>query len=174
MSKILFLAGIHGVGKSTLAEFLSHETGMEHFSSSELIKAHKKAPIDFERTVIDPEDNQSFLLNALDRVLSEHESIILDGHFTLWENDNVYSVPTSLFEAMPIAGIILLEEEPSEICSRLAIRDSRQWHVDDIDLKQKEEIKRAQEVSQHLKVPLLSSSEFKNNSLPIWIEACFS
>lgn len=37
-SNIIFIAGIHGVGKSTLCKKLSSRYNIEHYSASELIK----------------------------------------------------------------------------------------------------------------------------------------
>ena len=169
MSKILFLAGIHGVGKSTLAEFLSDETGMQHYSSSELIKAQKQAPVDIKRSVIDPEDNQSYLLKALDRVISEHQLLILDGHFTLWDGKKIYRVSRSLFEALPIAGVILLVGDPQDTSFRLQRRDSQRWSINDIISLQDEEISQAKATCHSLNLPFLIVDGSYDSDLLAWV-----
>lgn len=169
MSKILFLAGVHGVGKSTLAEFLSNETGMQFYSSSELIRAEKRAPVDSGKSVVDPEDNQNYLINAIIKIIANRESLILDGHFTLWGSNSIFNVPISLFERLPIAGSVVLFEEPEIICSRLRERDSKEWEVSDISHRQEMESVRADFISNNVHFPLLKIKAHQSDIVLAWI-----
>lgn len=169
MSSIVFLAGIHGVGKGTFARNLSNQLGLSHFSASDLIKAQKLAPVDEQKTVIDPDENQSHLLEAVKRIETAHQHYLLDGHFTLWQNQATFEIPISVFEELPISGIVLLTEQPSLIASRLMNRDGTSWDENLIQQRQAEEVSRANYVRSSLKTPMLTIQSSQYESAIEWI-----
>lgn len=169
MSSIVFLAGIHGVGKGTFARNLSNQLGLSHFSASDLIKAQKLAPVDEKKTVIDPERNQNYLLEAVKHIETVHQHFVLDGHFTLWQNQTTFEIPISVFEELPIAGIVLLTEQPTIIASRLMNRDGTPWDEDLIKQRQAKEVERANYVRSSLKTPMLTIQSSQYESAIEWI-----
>lgn len=174
MNSIVFLAGIHGVGKGTFARNLNSQLGLSHFAASDLIKAHKLAPVDEQKTVIDPDKNQSHLLEAIKRIEMVHQHFLLDGHFTLWQNQTTFEIPISVFEELPIAGIVLLTEQPTIIASRLMNRDGTRWDESLIQQRQEEEVSRANYVRNSLKAPMLTIQSSQYESAVEWIRELVS
>ncbi len=176
---IFFLAGVHGVGKGTLASKLARSTGLNCYSASGLIKERKRAPVDKAKTVIDPDENQTYLLDAVQELGSTHCHFILDGHFTLWGEDGVYDVPLSIFESLPIAGIIVLSESAATVAERLDSRDGNCIDTATLEAHLDAELDRARYVSRQLDIPMLEISSEQSGLAHQWIGAmtescCFS
>jgi adenylate kinase len=80
---VIFLGGVHGVGKSTLAA-LCKESGVEHLRASDLIKqASSEARFDERKRVKDVDGNQGILVRSLNARIDGGGKFLLDGHFTL-------------------------------------------------------------------------------------------
>ena len=45
--KVIFVAGIHAVGKSSACKFLSSETGIPHYTASQIIREEKASKKNF-------------------------------------------------------------------------------------------------------------------------------
>lgn len=83
-NKIIFIGGIHGVGKTSLCEELSNQIGTHYFSASKLIKRLKKDHCDNEnKAVKDIDGNQELLLTAINQYINKNIIVLLDGHFCL-------------------------------------------------------------------------------------------
>ena len=174
MRQIIFLAGIHGVGKSTLAKQLTDRTGIECFSASDLIRAEKNSPVDKSKSVLDPDSNQSLLLDAITTHTPKVSHFILDGHFTLWNNDKIFKVPLDVFEQLPLAGILILTNSSELIRSRLNERDDVYWELADISQKLKEEIDRGLFIAHSIGLPIkiLDLSKQPPKEAVEWVETC--
>lgn len=105
---IIFVGGIHGVGKTTICNNLSNELSIEHYSSSNLISMLDSERIKQDKRVEDIQDNQNMLLEAIKYFLDKDTFYLLDGHFCLINSDNIIQkVPVKVFELLGIKGIIL-------------------------------------------------------------------
>ena len=80
---LIFIAGVHGVGKGYLCSFAKDDFGVTHVSASELIKNNSNIKFDNSKLTATPDKNQSILLTALNALKSKVSNILLDGHFTL-------------------------------------------------------------------------------------------
>ncbi|MBZ6987667.1 AAA family ATPase, partial [Klebsiella pneumoniae] len=80
---LIFIAGVHGVGKGYLCSFAKDDFGVTHVSASELIKNNSNIKFDNSKLTTTPDKNQSILLTALNALKSKVSNILLDGHFTL-------------------------------------------------------------------------------------------
>lgn len=167
---IIFIAGVHGVGKGTLAKQVSKETGISCFTASDLIKESKRAPVDYQKNVIDAEKNQEYLVSMVLEKTIVHDPLILDGHFTLWSDQEVFSIPIAVFQNLPIQAIILVEEPPETVGSRLSVRDGSSKTVEQIAQALKRERDRAMLVQQELGVPMLTVSSNQSNKVSGWIQ----
>lgn len=158
---IIFLGGIHCVGKTTFSKKIKdHIPQIEILSCSEVLKwkdsSHKK--------VKDVSGNQSRLIANLVEVIDIDKPYLLDGHFCLLNDDNkVEKVSFDIFRDINPEMIVVLVEEPDIILGRLRDRDSREYARDTIELLASEELKHAQEVAQSIGVPIytLKASEYK-------------
>lgn len=154
-ARILFLAGIHGVGKGTLADYLSKKYVAPNYSSSTLIKLEKNKPVDSFKQVLGPIENQDYLVKALTNLDARNKRIILDGHFVLLTSEGFFEVPLSLFECLPLDSIILKTMDENVIHDRLLLRDGIAPEIDTLKEFQAKEVERAKEVASLLKIRLL-------------------
>lgn len=150
--KIIFVGGVHGVGKSTFADMIKSQYPMlESLSCSKIIKWENPAHKEVENVG----ETQNTLLSNLPYFIDQDKKYILDGHFCLLtERGGIERVPIEVFETMSPSMIVVLEEEPNVICQRLNQRDSHNYSLELITDFQKEEIKYATEVADTLGVPL--------------------
>lgn len=166
MKNSIFIAGIHGVGKTTFSKELKSKFNLPHYSASTLIKKFNASLFFADKRVTDVAGNQNVLINSIIQNVTE-EFYILDGHFTLMKEDNtIEEIPSSTFEKLHIKKTILLLEEPSIIYQRIANRDKKKiLSIDEIDKLQKCELEHAQLVCNNLSIPLVilkNSTEAKH------------
>lgn len=152
---VIFLAGIHGVGKGSLAGFLGERLELPRYSASSLIKAEKNKPVDLSKYVLEPELNQDFLVKSVRSLDVDKKLIILDGHCVLLNQDGFFDVPISTFQALPIVTIILKTLNADVIHQRLILRDNEAPELEVLEELQNREIKKANEIASMLDVKLL-------------------
>lgn len=148
---IVFVGGVHGVGKSTFANSIREKfPNMECLSCSTIIKWEN--PVNKE--VEDVSETQNTLLSNLSYFIDQDKSYILDGHFCLLtEQGAIERVPIDVFEAISPSMIVVLKEEPCTICKRLAERDSHYYSIELISEFQEKELNSAIEVAESLGIP---------------------
>lgn len=150
--KIIFVGGVHGVGKSTFAAMTKSKCAQVNLlSCSQIINwenpAHKEV-----RNVCETQNN---LLQNLPYFIDQDKNYILDGHFCLLtEQGGIERVPMDVFETISPSLIVVLKDEPSVICRRLNQRDLHNYSLELITDFQREEIKYAKEVADTIGVPL--------------------
>ena len=164
--KLIFLAGIHGVGKGYFSDFLSNVFDLEAYSASALIKAEKKRPVDHSKIAVDPEQNQDLLVAAFSRIKSEYEIALLDGHFVLMSDSGYFEVPIDTFRTLDIDLIILKTLDVDSIHSRLLGRDGESPGKAVLEEMQAREESRALHVARQLSIPIfqLKSDDFASST----------
>lgn len=156
--RVLFVAGVHGAGKTTLARSLATELECPFKSAGELLREKGVHPDQKVKTVRNVEGNQDALVAALDQLDLGNSVLILDGHFCLLNSDGlVQPVPMRTFQSMGLVGIILVEAEVGDVHDRLSVRDGTTISVETIAALQVEERTRARLVSEELHVPLFQT-----------------
>ncbi len=152
--RIVFIGGVHGVGKSHFCRNLVGKFDVEHMVASRIISQYIKQSDD--KTVPDVEKNQLILANELSNYNTMSRTILLDGHFCLLnEKSDIQDVPLHTFKAIATQAIILLKDNPASIVSRLSCRDNRTYRVGLIAALQAREVERANFVKQSLDIPLI-------------------
>lgn len=128
----IFVAGVHGVGKSYLCQQYSNAFSVVHESASNLIRKERaKAVWTVDKRVADIDENQIALQQAVGRIVSSGASLILDGHFVLINKDSDFvPIDISVFAGLNLTGVVLLEARSELILSRLNSRDSAVSAVD--------------------------------------------
>lgn len=163
---MVFISGVHGVGKSYFCNLIKEATGIECFSASTLIKERKKQGFPADKRVADIDENQFYLLAAVDDLRASLGEFLLDGHFCLLNTEGVITrISIDTFTTLKPEAIILLTEDPNVISNRRQERDRVEYKVSDIKAFQDEEIKYAKEVAELLHVPLkisTGSSDIEN------------
>ncbi|WP_108098445.1 ATP-binding protein [Pseudomonas sp. GV071] len=151
----VFVAGIHGVGKSFLCQKYAENFPVTYESASGLIRRERaQAAWSNDKKVSQIDDNQLALKTAVQKIKKEGESLLLDGHFVLInEKSEFVALESSVFRDLGILGVILLEAAPDVIASRLEARDSSKSSVDIVGFLQKER-EQARNICESLNVGL--------------------
>ena len=154
---VIFLAGVHGVGKGFLGAPVASSMGIAHLTASQLIREEKgQATWGLDKKTSDLDDNQLALIRAVAQRRLTHPSILLDGHFVLRDAQGVLTpLATSVFKELHLTGVILLTEEENIIASRLALRDKGTSDVQAISELAPAELTHAQTVCTELELPLV-------------------
>ena len=126
---IILVAGVYGVGKTTLCGMLARELGCTAASASTLIRQRRgKTTWSKNKNTDEIAKNQQYLIESLDELRAHNQSIILDGHFALLDSNGIVTkIQRSVFDALNIDAIVLIECDVDEIALRLSARDSRSW-----------------------------------------------
>ena len=122
----IFVAGTYGVGKSTLCNELSTALKIPDFSAGDLISAVNGETYGANKVVRDKDANQNILASQVKQLLKSTPSIILAGHFCIFDiNGNVDTLPSRVFYDLEIETILLLEASSLQIIKNLSMRDKK-------------------------------------------------
>ena len=152
---MIFISGVHGVGKSYFCGLVNDRIGVKSYSASSLIADRKKQAFSADKLIPDIDDNQQYLLDAVAEIRAQGEEFILDGHFCLLNGEGVVArIGLNTFITLKPDAIILLTEDPTIITERRSTRDGIKHSAIDIKAFQDEEVAYATEVAQLLCVPI--------------------
>lgn len=161
---IIFLGGVHGVGKNTLCRASLNDTSIVALSSSEVLRWSEISPKE-NKKVKDINATQDRLIAGLRKMIEFDRKYILDGHFCLLDKDGeVKRIPFETFRAINPSGIVVLTDSPSLIVKRLSERDNTKYTTSLIDSFQKEEVEYAKEVSSILSIPFIELKGARSSS----------
>lgn len=154
--RVVFVGGVHGVGKTTFCRNLAKELGGTHVSASSLIGD----PARVGRVVQSVEENQQLLVERLRSYECPSALLLLDGHFALSTNDGlVQRVPIWTFREIGPAALVLLTAPTETLHARLLARDRDAPTPGEIDALQREESATAELVASSLGIPLKTIAE---------------
>jgi predicted transcriptional regulator/adenylate kinase len=153
-SALIFVGGIHGVGKTTICRKAFVPLGYRCMTASSLIAAHGRIT-DNNKRVDDVPGNQIALIEQLATEKSSHNRLLIDGHFTLLNRQgHIELVDLCVFQNMQPDRLILIKGDTKETVRRLIDRDGRKWSQKLVAAFQTEEEKHARHVSNALGIPL--------------------
>lgn len=160
---MIFISGIHGVGKTYFCSKIKEELDIESYSASQLI-AQKRSHEFFKNKLVDNIDvNQHLLLEALKDLRHNKKEFILDGHFCLLNSDGeIARIPNKTFYELNPDLVVLLTEKPEIIADRRHKRDGISQEINKIQEFQNEEKTYAAEISQILNIPFIISNGAKD------------
>lgn len=154
---VIFLAGVHGVGKTFLGRPAAEIAGLAYASASSLIREEIRAQNwDASKRVRDAPANQEALIRAIDKLNRENEAmIVLDGHFVLRGEHGVYvRLPIDVFQRLNLCGVILLDASVETILSRLKTRGGFNPSREEVLSLQREERDHVERICSALKIPV--------------------
>ncbi|MFZ8169478.1 ATP-binding protein [Alteromonas macleodii] len=152
--KLIFIGGIHGVGKSTLCNKLISQLKIPHYSASELITRAQLGLFTKNKTVTNVTKNQDVLLVALNKFVDEH-CLLLDGHFALFDaNQEVQLVPLETFASIEPIAMCVLTCNIELALERIAARDGIQHDKSAYEVLSASELANAKSVAKRLNIPL--------------------
>lgn len=153
---VIFLAGVHGVGKTYLGKPAAEALNLPYATASTLIRAELGvANWNEKKHVQDAGKNQKALISAVNKLLESEGRLILDGHFVLrGANGELNALSADVFKGLKIGGVILIEAPASVIAKRLEARGAPH-SVESIEELASAELQQAHKVCQELEVPLV-------------------
>jgi predicted transcriptional regulator/adenylate kinase len=153
--RVLFVGGAHGVGKTSICQQYASTHGVIHKSAGQLIKeARGLRSSELSKAVSDIDGNQRLLVDAVGRVRSSANTLVLDGHFSVFDaNYKPTPIPTAVFSVLSIDGVIVVVDSPHAIALRIAGRDGLRIASEDIRALQTSEVQRGMQVARELCVP---------------------
>lgn len=170
---MIFVSGIHGVGKTYFCDLVKNQLGINHYSASQLITERRHQFFSEDKLVPDIDDNQPLLIDAIDELRTKDGEFILDGHFCLLDaHGNITRIPPGTYSSLKPDRMVLLTEKPDIIADRRRRRDGILQEASEIAAFQKEEQTYAEEISNDLGIPLIVSTGANDLQRVIdWIQA---
>lgn len=170
----IFLAGIHGVGKTFLAERLPSDLGLTHTSASKLIREELAQPNwGKDKRVSDVDANQIALAQAVRRRNDGGERLLLDGHFVLLDAaGNYVRLDADVFRSLNLQAVVLLEAPHEVVAERIQSRDGRNVAVADVERFAEAEHSHAKAVCSSLGLDLIILNSATANALHQVILRC--
>lgn len=151
----IFIAGVYGTGKSTLCSTLSERLHIPAFSAGDLISAINGEQYGANKVVVDKDNNQVLLTERVRELNRENKQIILAGHFCIFNAYNdVEVLSESVYSALNITQIVLLESDIQTIVANLRRRDGKDYAKKNVSTLIEKERKQSERISMLLKCPL--------------------
>lgn len=154
---MIFLGGVHGVGKTSMCTGFSERFGLQVISASAIIRAERAQPSSDSRTaVLNVGGNQGLLVRGVQRIVADiPKRYLLDGHFALRTlAGNIEEIDADVFRAIGVSGLICLIDDPAAIAQRLEARDGEVHDVIAISQLQAAELRSADSVARTLGIGL--------------------
>lgn len=163
----IFIAGIHGVGKTYLAKPAAERLSLVYATASQLIREERGSITwDKNKQVDDVAENQAALLRAVKRIKNNGNTLMLDGHLVLRKSVNQHErLPEAVFRDLGCHTIILLTAPAQVVKNRLTERGDTSWSEQEIEIFSKAEAEHANAVANALQIPLIGLSEPSSNEL---------
>lgn len=154
---IVFIGGIHGAGKGRLCAEISQKLDVIHLSASDLLQWSDLNEDNTNKNVEDIRNTQERLVKGLQNIIKSNKRYIIDGHFCLLDkNGEIQTVPQDTFEHILPIAILVLEETPEVISTRLLARDNKCYSPSFLTKMQEKEIETAHEIAKHLGIDILT------------------
>ena len=151
---MIFVTGIHGVGKTTYCEMLSKAFGIPYYSAGKIL-TYVGVQHESDKYVKDIAKNQKVLVNVLRAVKNEVNDFILDGHMSLInEYGKFEGIKIETFQQLGVTEIIYLLENASVVQKNLFNRDENMWTEEFIQKFIKYDLNYTQLVAEAINVPL--------------------
>lgn len=174
MRKLVFVGGIHGVGKTTICRKFSNNYNLTYLSASEIISKVKKEEFTKSKKIDNIDENQNLLIDALNEYPLTDGWIILDGHFCLLDKNGVVKrIPNQTFVELSPKAIIVFTDNVEKISNRLKERDETAFDVHSLQKFQTEEMEYSSWVAKRLNVPYFVCNPSENiESLYSFVKKC--
>jgi len=157
-SNLIFLGGIHGVGKSSFAKRLADRMNCQALTASKLIRQARlgKSTWDSKKRAAKIDENQELLLGEINKKLALGGLIILDGHYSLKDTSGyIKKLPTGFFKKLNPKILLMLLGDPVIVSNQLNSRDGKNELAHNVEIFQSIELEHARSIGKTLNIPLL-------------------
>lgn len=168
----IFVAGVHGVGKTFATKSACQKLGLVHATASQLIREERgQATWDSAKMVSEVDQNQAALISAVRRIRESGATLVIDGHFVLRRTPGTHErLPIDVFRALECSSVLLIRSPVPVLLERLHARQDMSWT--DIELAEfgKAEDVHSAEVAGVLGIPLKTLNSPTSQEVEIWLE----
>lgn len=121
--KIVVVAGLSGIGKSTLIEIARRQFEFESLQAGDLIRREREEcgdkPVSHDNMREESiDDNQALLISSFIRRAPKEGSIVLDCHTIIDTPDGLVEISPSVFSAIGVSHFIILIDNVERIAMR--------------------------------------------------------
>lgn len=168
----IFVAGVHGAGKTFATKPACQRLGLVHASASQLITEERgQATWDGTKIVSDVDQNQAALISAARRVRKSGATLVLDGHCVLRRAPgNHERLPIEVFRALECTSILLIRNPVPVLLERLRARQDMSWTEAELDDFSKAENAHGAEVAEVLGIPLKTLDSPTAQEVEAWLK----
>jgi adenylate kinase len=156
---VVFVGGVHGVGKSTCCAQVAQLDGCLHVTASEIIRRERAQAIaSAGKLVADVDGNQELLIRGFHafRQQAGTSPILLDGHFAMRNGlGGIQSVSVDVFTSLGIDRVVCLTDEPSAIAARVRQRDGTAPPDREVAELQDAELQHGRNIAATLAIPFM-------------------
>jgi len=155
MKNIIFIGGIHGVGKGTICKEIALKTDLIHFTASQILKWEEISDSD-NKLVKNITSTQDRLLKGLKNLIKKDKKYLLDGHFCLLNSNEIPSrIDEDTFDQINPKVIAIVIDDVERIVKRLEARDGKIYDIKILNELQKIEIEYAKYLSDKYSIPYI-------------------
>ena len=153
----IFVAGVHGAGKTFAAKPACEKLGLIHATASQLIREERGQPSwDAAKVVSEVEQNQLALVTAVRRVRERGAKLVLDGHFVLRRAAGDHErLSTEVFRAIGCTAVMLIRCPVPVLLERLQAREDKSWSETELSIFSEAEEEHGTYVARALKIPMV-------------------
>lgn len=158
---VIFVGGIHGVGKGTICKEITAKTELIHLTASQILKWEEISDSD-NKLVKNITSTQNRLMIGLKKIIKKDKKYLLDGHFCLLNSKGIpHRIDENTFDQINPKGIVIVIDNVEKIAKRLETRDNKVYDVELLNQLQQMEIEYARYLSDKFLIPYI---EIKNGN----------
>jgi adenylate kinase len=168
----VFVAGVHGAGKTFATKPACQKLGLVHATASQLIREERgQATWDSAKVVSDVDQNQAALISAARRIRESGATLVIDGHFVLRRAPgNHERLPVDVFRALDCSSVLLIRSPVPVLLERLQARQDMSWSEAELAEFSKAEDAHGAEVVKALSIPLKILDSPSTQQVEAWLE----
>jgi adenylate kinase len=158
---IIFIGGIHGVGKGTICKEITSKTDIIHITASEILKWNEISSSE-NKLVNNISSTQERLILGLKNLIDIDKQYLLDGHYCLLNSDGFPSkIDEETFDKINPKIISIVIDDIEKIIERLEKRDDKKYAFETLNQLQEMEIEYAKYLSKKYSIPYV---EIRNSN----------
>lgn len=155
VKNIIFIGGIHGVGKGTICNEIASRTDLIHLTASQILKWEEISDSD-NKLVKNITSTQDRLMKGLKKIIKKDKKYILDGHFCLLNSNEVPSrINQDTFDQIYPKAIAIVIDDVEKIAKRLEVRDGKIYDTNVLNQLQQMETEYAKYLSNKYSIPYI-------------------
>jgi adenylate kinase len=165
MKNIIFIGGIHGVGKGTICKKIASRTDLIHITASEILKWNDIS-LSSNKFVNNIISTQERLINGLKNLIEKDKEYLLDGHFCLLNSNGIPSrINEDTFDQINPKAIAIVIDSVEKIAKRLETRDGKIYDIEVLYEFQQMEIEYAKYLSNKYSIAYVEIKDGKDTQL---------